>query len=242
MIYLIDDNQNNQRENLGIDFVDNGDFEGFLTSIEKIEKREISDTSHLEFLKGAVCILLHKSIEDYDEVKGAFREDSRTNAKNIRDAIAKKGDKIPLALFSNEEGEFVYFPEKNPNYLQEINKNRFYAHLYDFLEHYKNTGTIEFRILVWGKNFKAQEVVQLAKSLLEPIVVMNETDKFMVNHLLNAQQEFKRFIALSLPDADSQNILNDLKNNPITIAEFKNKINLITESFVKYGKNIYPWK
>jgi hypothetical protein len=241
MIYLIDDNQNNQRENLGIGFVDNGDFEGFLTSVEKIEKRDVSDISHLDFLKDANCILLHTTTEDYDKAKGAFISGSRTNAIKIIETIAEEGDKIPLVLFSNGMGEPVYFPEKNPNYLQAIKKNLFYAHLYDFLEHYKNTGAIEFRILVWGKNFIAREITQLTESLLEPVAAMNETNKFTINHF-NTQQEFKRFIALSLPDADSQSILNDLENNPITIAEFKSKINLITESFVKYGKNIYPWK
>jgi hypothetical protein len=242
MIYLIDDNQNNQRENLGIGFVDDDTFNGYLTAVEKIEKRETSYIFHLEFLKNADCILLHFTTEDYDKEKDTFISGSRTNAVKIIETIAEEGDKIPLALFSNDRiGEPVYFPEKPPNYLK-INKNDFYKHLYAFLEHYKNTGAVEFRILMWGKNFNAREVAQLAESLLEPVASASETDKFTISHLRDTQQEFKRFVTLSLPDADSQDILNDLENNPVTIADFKNKINFITESFVKYGKNIYPWK
>jgi ubiquinone biosynthesis protein COQ9 len=58
----------------------------------------------------------------------------------------------------------------------------------------------------------------------------------------DVQLEFQRFIELSLTKDDISVILEDLKNNPVTINEFREKINLIIESFLKYGKNIYPWK
>ena len=67
MIYLIDDNQSNQRlNNYNLTFVEDGVFNGYLESIEELEVgKSFSDTSHLDFLKTADCILLHSTTEDF---------------------------------------------------------------------------------------------------------------------------------------------------------------------------------
>lgn len=243
MIYLIDDNQGNQRlSQYNISFVEEDTFKGYLTSIEKIEKREqASDSSHLEFLKDAKCILLHSTTEDWDADKG-FLKGSRTNAIKIKESIAEEGDKIPLVLFSNSMGEPVYSYENNPNYIREIKKNLLYERLYDFVENYKNTGLIELRILAWGKHFQAKEASKLAAILLETVAFLNGTDKFEITSISDRQEVFKAFIEMSLPNANSLDIMRELEDNPINISEFRNKVNLISESFLKYGKNIYPWK
>jgi hypothetical protein len=243
VIYLIDDNQNNQREHLGISFVEEGVFKDCLVSIEKLEKRaSANDMSHLEFLKDARCILLHASTEDYDSEKDTFLSGSHTNVRKVKEDIADFGDKIPLVLFSNGTTETVYSPDKNPNFISGMNKNTFYTNLRDFVEYYKNTGGIEFRILVWGKNFRTKEVSGLASILLETIAFQNETDIFEIAQLSDKQHVFKSFMEMSLPAANFADVLNDLEKNPISICEFRNKINLIIESFLEHGKNIYPWK
>lgn len=244
MIYLIDDNQNNQRQNqYGIDFVENGTFWDVLTSIERIEKHEkAGDISHLEFLIDAKCILLHTTTEDWDEKKG-FLSSSITNATKIKEIIACEGEKIPLVLFSNKMNEIAdYNREINPDFIREIKKNILYERLYDFVEYYKNTGNIELRILAYGKKFQAQEIKQLSQILLDTIALKNDMEKFVITIISGKQQVFKNFLELSFPNDDWMIFLNDLEDNPVTISEFRNKINLITESFFKYGKNIYPWK
>ena len=155
MIYLIDDNQNNQRlNNYNITFVDDGVFDGYLSSIEKIEiGNSLSDVSHLEFLKTADCILLHSTTEDYERDKG-FIPGSRINALNIVESISKDGEIIPLVLFSNSMVEVKFDFENNPNFIGSIKKNLFYERLFDFIEHYKVTGHVELRIIAWGKNFR----------------------------------------------------------------------------------------
>jgi hypothetical protein len=243
MIYLIDDNQNNQRLNFyNISFVEEGTFKEYLTPIERLEKREkASDISHLAFLQKADCILLHSTTEDWDNEKG-FLKGSTSNVTKIKELIAEEGDKIPLVLFSNSMGEPVYSYKENPNFIKEIKKNFFYERLYDFVEYYKNTNKIELRILAWGRNYRAKEASSLAGILLGTIAFQNEMDKFKVAQLSDKQHVFKSFIEMSLPTANYADILNDLEKNPISISEFRNKINLITESFLEYGKNIYPWK
>jgi len=243
MIYLIDDNQSNQRQkDYSIDFVETGIFQDVLTSIERIEKREkASDFSHLEFLNEAKCILMHVTTEDWDNEKG-FLNGSTTNVEKILKDISDFGDKIPLVLFSNSMGNPVYSRKENPNFIREIKKNIFYENLFDFVDYYKNTGKIELRIIAYGKKFVAQEVKQLSQIMLDMVASNKNTEKFVITLLSGKQQIFKEFIELSFPNDNWIIFLNDLEDNPIIISEFRNKINLITESFLKYGKNICPWK
>jgi hypothetical protein len=242
MIYLIDDNQNNQRERLGKNFVDEGVFSTYLTSIEKLEKQvQADDISHLAFLKEAKCILLHATTKDYDKEKESFMEDSGTNARKIKELISDYGDLIPLVVFSNGE-EGVVYSDKTPNYISAINKNIFYERLWDFVEHYKNLGEIELRILAWGKHFQAKEVSKYANSLLETLAFRNGEDVFKITDISDQQPILKAFVEASFPDTVWLDFLHDLENNPISINDFRNKINQIKESFLKYGKNIRSWK
>ena len=242
MIYLIDDNQNRHRENIGINFVNDEIYADILTTLEKIEKRSLSDLSHLNFLKDADCILLHYSTEDYNFANESFISGSRTNVVKIVESIAEEGDKIPLVLFSNGMGEAIIDNKNNIRFIREINKNVFYSRLLDFIEYCKNTGNIEMRILAWGKNYRSKEVSTLGALLLNKLVYSKGDDIFDIMFFADVQLEFQRFIELSLTKDDISVILEDLKNNPVTINEFREKINLIIESFLKYGKNIYPWK
>lgn len=242
MIYLIDDNQNWHRENIGINFVNDEVYADVLMTIEKIEKRALSDLSHLDYLKEADCILLHYSTEDYDFDNEFFISGSRTNVVKIVESIAEEGDKIPLVLFSNGMGEPIVDDKDNIRFIREINKNVFYSHLFDFIEHYKKSGKIELRIVAWGKNYVSKEISALGVLLLDKLAYLKGDDKFDIKFCADIQSELQRFIELSLTKDDISVILEDLKNNPVTINEFREKINLIIESFLKYGKNIYPWK
>lgn len=243
MIYLIDDNQDNQRLKFyNISFVEEGVFDGYLTSIEKIEKKnDLKDISHLEFLKSSDCILLHSTTEDYDKEKESFCGGSNINSINIKEIIAQEGEKIPLVLFSNRMGEAEYDYERNPNYIPSIKKNFFYERLFDFLEFYKETGKVELRMLAWGKNFASKEISRLAFNILSSLELKNMHENLVLSDLSKVLRDFSLFIELSLPNNDFNAILNELEDNPITTHEFKRKINLITESFTKYGKNIHSW-
>lgn len=242
MIYLIDDNHNDQRLNFyNIHFVEEGIFRRYLTSIERLEKHETTDISHLAFLNDAKCILLHITTEDWDKEKG-FLKGSTTNVKKIWEEIADHGDKIPLVLFSNDMSEQpIYAYKENPNLIRGIKKNIFYKHLYDFVEHYKNTNEIELRMLAWGKNFQAEEVTYLTNNLLKTVALLHETNIFKINQLSDKQQDFNTLMEKSCIDANYLDILKDLENHPISVGELRKKVNLISESFLKYGKNIYPW-
>ena len=243
MIYLIDDNQNNQRfNNYNITFIEDGVFDGNLKSIEKLEVgKSFSDTSHLDFLKTADCIILHNTTEDYEKDKG-FLSGSKTNVLKIKELISMEGEKIPLVLFSNSMDEAVFDSENNLNYISAIKKNLLYERLFDFLDHYKNTGNVELRIIAWGKNFANKEISKLAIEILNSLELKGDSEDLKLSDLSGIINSFKRFVELSFPKDDFDEVLNEIEYNPIKIKDFKKKINQITESFNKYGKNIYTWK
>lgn len=241
MIYLIDDNQNNQRLNqYSIGFVEDNTFTGFLTSISKIEKKESkSDISNLTFLNNnCKCILLHKTMQDWDNKRGFL--DSTDNVTKITDEISDKGDKIPLVLFSNSMDQPEYFPEKNKNFIPAIKKNLLYERLWDFVEYYKKTEIIELRILVFGKYFITQKISSIALELLNQILKGGENKHLKLSDFGEKTDALKTFLDISFHE-NSVNIIDQIDNNPITICEFQNKITMIEKSFIKYGKNIYPW-
>lgn len=241
MIYLIDDNQNNQRlKSYNITYIEEGVFDGYLKSIEYLEiGKDLSDISHLDFLKRADCILLHTTTEDYDKIKG-FIPGSKTNVLKIKEIISQEGDKVPLVLFSNSMGEPEF--DNNSNYISSIKKNLFYENLFDFLDYYKNTGKLEFRIIAWGKNFASKEISKLVVKVLNSIELKEKSEDLKLTDLSKVINDFKFFIELSLPKANIDEILNEIEDNPIRIHEFRNKINQIKESYDKYGKNIYSWE
>tara|TARA_B100000767_G_scaffold14522_1_gene13914 strand:+ start:1781 stop:2512 length:732 start_codon:yes stop_codon:yes gene_type:complete len=243
MIYLIDDNQHNQRlNNYNITFIEDGVFDGYLTSLEKLEVgKSLSDTLHLDFLRKADCILLHTTTEDDDKEKG-FLPGSKTNVLKIKELISQEGELIPLVLFSNSMGEPKFDLEENSSYIGSLNKNLLYERLFDFLDHYKNTGKVELRIIAWGKNFASKEISKLAIEILNAIELKENSEDLKLTDLSKAIIGFKRFVELSLPKNDIDQILNEIEDSPMKIQDFKNKINQTTESYIQYGKNIYPWK
>ncbi len=239
MIYLIDDNQNQQRERLGIDFVDDNSLNGYLIAKDKLEKKPSNETSHLTFMKDAKCILLHASTEDYSFENEMFISGSLTNVEKIKEYIADYGDNIPLVLFSNGMSVTIYNDSKNPNFISSMNKNEFYKNLLDFINHYKNSNCIELNILAYGKNYLMKELLKVSNLLLFELDLLNETDRLEDVSIMD-MQIFKTFIEKFYAIDNTVDILNDWKS--IKICDFRDKINLIKDSLSKYGKNIYSWK
>lgn len=242
MIYLIDDNQNNVRvSEYKISYIENNYFANHLTSISKLELRnDIDDISHLKFLKSADCILLHSTIEDVDEA-GKFIPGSITNSIKIKELISDYGNKIPLVLFSNSLSEkAAYNFKETPNFIRAIKKNIFYNRLYDFLEKYQNENIIELRIIAYGYNFHAYAITEFANEILAPIAFIDD-DKLKIEHIPNILA-FQGFFELAFNQRNWKEFLFDLEDHPMLIEDFRKRIYSITNSFIKYGRNIYNWR
>jgi hypothetical protein len=240
MIYLIDDNQNNQRiNNYNLNFVDDNSYGSILKSYDKLQFNEdLSDTSHLDFLKDAECILLHTSTEDYKEGSG-FIAGSTTNATRITEFISDDGEKIPLVLFSNSMYDVEYDETYNPNYIEKINKNLFYERLKDFLDFKIKHGFIDLKILAFGKNHIKEEIKSLYNKLKN---TLPPDGKLTRDNLENSLDEFRKFAKIAYPDKDFDEFLAAILKSSFEVKPFKNKLKKVTESYIKYGKNIHTWR
>ncbi|MFE2861763.1 hypothetical protein [Sphingobacterium multivorum] len=242
MIYLIDDNQSNQRiRTYNIKFVEENLFSDCLISLDKLKGgKGTTDISHLEFLNDADCILLHSTTENYDEKLG-FLSGVRDNALKIKEKISQEGEKIPLVLFSNSMGEPQF--EESSNFISSMKKNYFYERLYDFLQYYREKKEVELRILAFGKNFLSKELSRLAINILKGFEIKSNSEPVKLSDISSSSQliSFKKLIGQSFSDNDVNRILIDIEDNPITVNEFRTKINRLVESHSLYGKNIYNW-
>ncbi len=238
MIFLIDDNKADKRRNeMGINFVDDNIFDGFLFTIEKIKK-----DSDLSFLNNAKCILIHTTTDDVNN-EGEFTENSRTNVIKVIEDISDFGSKIPLVMFSNQMAESspdTYNYELNPNCIYQIKKNLFYERLYDFIDFFKKTGVIELRIIALGKKYKATEISRYSKILIESLIKYSFSELFKPNYV--QLSIFRQYFSLSNLGSDFDSFINDLEDNPITVSKFIDNISQIVESFNEYDENIYDWQ
>ena len=97
------------------------------------------------------------------------------------------------------------------------------------------------RIIAWGKNFISKEISNLAFKILSSIEQKAKNETLYISDLSNVLNFFGLFIEKALPQMNINEILIALEDNPIKIQDFKRKVNQITESYSKYGKNIYSW-
>lgn len=242
MIYLIDDNQNNQRkEAYNISFVDDKSFADCLTPIEKIIKvEEAKDIEHLSFLRESACLLVHSTTEDTDP-NGEFIRGSNSNVTKIKEFISVEGERVPLVLFSNKMDETaIYEYNINSNYIAGIKKNKFYERLYDFVEHYRSNSQIDLRILAYGKNFESKEVSSYSEELLMYVAFEDGSHTLKLSHI-SSISTLRKFIDKAAIQINFDDLIDSLEDHPITIQKYRDKINLIKESFTKYGKNIHDW-
>lgn len=241
MIYLIDDNQADQRKaNYSISFVDDGTFSDILITIDKIPSDgDKSKLDHLLFLNEAKCILIHSTTEGVDE-NNEFIKGDNSNVIKIKESISVFGEQIPLVLFSNGMGNVVFDYKKSPYFLQEIKKNDFYVRLYDFLEHFNNTGAVELRILAYGKNFIQYELEKMSENILIGIAGKGEDDILKITDIAPLS-DFRDFISAANLGLTTDQIIERIEDNPITVGKFRYNINSINESYTKHGKNLHNW-
>ena len=230
MIYLIDDNQRNQQQELfKANYLFDGSFDDIIEKIYFIRINEINVFKSK--LASAKAIFMHNTFEDQDH-EGNFIKSSLRIRKMIENDIANEFE-IPLVLFSYGMTETIYDFETDPFQIKAIRKDVFYDNLKPFLNHYKATGEIEFRILAYGNNFKAEIAIRKSDKLF---LALND-EKFNLN-MLNLK-DLEDYFELTNSTIDFNIFLDFLEDNICTISDFKNIIKTINKSLLRYGRNIH---
>jgi len=175
---------------------------------------KLSPDNDISFLENASCILLHKSLEDF--YNGKFHDDSHKVAMLIRN-LPQVGNSIPLALFS-------------------------YGRLESFVLRFQKEHEVELRLLAYGQNYIGHLANRAATTLFVHLQDLQNCDNLPASRV--HCEEMAQLVSLSQPSLGKtyKEIILDLTMNPITVGEFKNRVNNILESIQDYGKNIFTWK
>jgi|GEM_PF-1420361 hypothetical protein len=231
-IYLFDDNQDNSIENYHATYIKDGTYGDIL---EYISKLKICEKDGLTYLSDAKCILIHTSFPDFNNDHAV--DGSSILYQIIVGNICDYGDKIPLVCFSGADQETCLV---NSTFMSQISKRNFYKNLKDFLNNYQENKTINLKILKYGKDYILEEAKGYAYSIFKAL--KGKESDVIPFEKANSIKEFRLLIQLSYNSENKYDeIINDLEDNPITIKEFKDKINKLISSFTYYGKNIYNW-
>ena len=231
-IFLIDDNEDGNRLKYGADFVDEGTYHDVLMSIDKL-----SPQNSLDFVKDSACILLHKSFNDF--YNGEYHDGSQ-KVKTMIMNHPLVGRIIPVVFFS--DGDTNDLGDYREQAILSLSKRAFYGRLEDFVLHYQDTHEIELKILAYGPNYIAYLVDRYATILFSKIQDLQDNEKMPATKV--HCEEMEQLVSLSQPSIGKtyKDIILDLVKNPMTVQEFKNRINNILESIQDYGKNINTWK
>lgn len=231
-IFLIDDNVDGNRQKYGGGFVDDGLYKNSLVVIDKL-----SPDNDISFIENASCILLHKSLEDFFD--GSFHDDSHKVAMQIRKQ-PQVGNSLPLVLFS--DGDTNDLGDLRGQTIFSLSKRAFYGRLESFVQHFQNEHEVELKLLAYGQNYIAYLANRIATALFVRLQDLQDFEKLPAPRI--HCDEMRQLVSWSQPLIGKTyiEIIRDLTLNPISVREFKNRINNIIESIQDYGKNIYTWK
>lgn len=222
MIYLIDDSK---LQAFDAEYVFDIKYKHILTVVQTNQQFE----SLFPKMVAASCILVHRTFCS----SGIAKEKCMT--------ISNDGKKFPVVVFSAGDSETAVY-EEEAHIIDALKKSVFYIRLKYFLDSYLVDGKVNLKILAYGRDFAKVEVRNLTKSIF---ATLQGCDNILtVEYLAKISVPLKKIVTLASPKMgiDFEELIENLEDSPIPVANFKNNINNIVISFEQYGKNIYTWK
>lgn len=238
-ITIIDDNSKNQRAEYGASFVDEDKYAEYLIHVEKLYAQ-----SDLSFLEDAACVMVHDTLEDF--IDGEFKSDSHKAKERVEEFVQDRN--IPQVFFSDGHPMTAEWREDTPDVVYSIKKSEFYLHLHDFVLHYIDTGTIDMRIIAYGKEYKKELMTRWCQTIMSRLTNLSDGDIVdMPNKKEDKeamQKDLRQIIEGAQPEIGitSDEILARIEDQEMKAGELRANLNKIISNVKKYGKNISSWK
>lgn len=228
-IILIDDNQSNQREIYGASFIDKGEYDDLLVHIEKL-----NESCDFSFLKGAACVLLHDSLDDY--VDGRFISGAR-KAKDAIWEIVKCSD-IPYVIFSDGHSIIGDWSPTEPNVVRNIKKSEFYRNLKPFLDTYCESSHIDLRLIAYGNDYEKRELVGILQKVFGEL--KNVNDKEILAFSLVDTDLLERFFkkVKHVSSLTFEKLCDSIHAGKLTVGKFKAYINSLAGHAIRYTAKV----
>jgi hypothetical protein len=139
MIYLFDDNENQQMsKNYTVDFIEElKKYSAVITHVDSYEKiANINDV-----INDAKLVCIHDSFPTTDD-----------KARIVAMSLERN---IPLVIFSGgADFTITKFDDKNKNYIKTIKKDRFYFYILQLINEFITNNEINLNILAFGSNYE----------------------------------------------------------------------------------------
>lgn len=237
MIYLFDDNRDDQRKEYGASYIDDNSYSDVIKHIEHFNP----ETPINDVLIDVSAVMIHDSF--VDSVNGQYIESNKAK-EAILDYL--DGLCVPCVRFS---GGFPDAAKANNSKLEfEIKKARFYANLRDFLDLYRIEGKMEFKVLVYGKNFRRVELEELVKPIISNLNTKQPDDIAEIKDVMPASAAIKgsaqKLFNLAQPKLgiSYEDLVSLAEDGKLTVGTIKKIIINIYNSVCRYGENRYSWK
>ena len=234
---MFDDNRDDQRMEYGASYIDDDSYSDVIKHIEHLNP----ESSISDVLIDVSAVMIHDSF--VDSINGQYRESTKSKDA-ILDYVYASG--VPCVRFSGG------FPDAaKANYLRrnfEVRKAKFYSNLRDFLDLYRKEERMEFKVLIYGKNFRKVELEELVKPILSglnkkrPDEIVEIKDVMPVSPMV--KEPAKKLFELAQPKLGlSYNDLADLaEDGELTVGTVKEIVINIYNSICRHGENRYSWK
>ena len=235
-VYLIDDNSKKQRDVYGATFVDDNVYDDCLVHIERL-----NGDSDFSFLQDAACIMVHDSLEDW--IDEGFHHDSHKAKERIEDYLLTLD--VPNVLFSDGHPIHGDWSEARPNVVSKIKKSEFYLNLRPFLDLYRSSGTLDLRIIAFGKEFIRHFANKYGQVIASQLLDINGREPLQVESMdKNARIALRHIIEYGQPQLSKtfDEVMAEIEDGDITVEQLMYNINNVVNNINKYGKNISPWK
>ena len=217
MIYLFDDNRDDQRKEYGASYIDDNSYSDVIKHIEHFNP----ETPINDVLIDVSAVMIHDSF--VDSVNGQYIESNKAK-EAILDYL--DGLCVPCVRFS---GGFPDAAKANNSKLEfEIKKARFYANLRDFLDLYR----IEELVKPIISNLNTKQPDDIAE--IKDVMPASAAIKGSAQKLFNLAQPK---LGISYED-----LVSLAEDGELTVGTIKKIIINIYNSVCRYGENRYSWK
>ncbi|MBD5241273.1 MAG: hypothetical protein HDS59_04260 [Barnesiella sp.] len=172
MIYIFDDRA--QRRKYNEDKL--RDFSDLITfDTLKVISGKSAEESIFDSIENPECIIFHKSYALGDE---------NVTFESIRQLFTSLN--IPIVIFSGgTEGSNKRDKEIN------MNADLMYNNLPFFLENLKENGEININILLWGKRYRLNALLEFQNSISQKYLINNDIDTALYDKLENVKRDIE---------------------------------------------------
>lgn len=225
-IILIDDNKSNQREIYGASFVDREEYADCL-----VHEERVNENSDFSFLDDATCILLHDSLADY--VDGHYVSSGRMAKEIIMEKI--QAYNIPYVIFSDGHSIIGEWSQDKPYVVRSIKKSEFYRNLKGFLDTYRESKSIDLRLIAYGNDFLKRELVYLLQLINDGLINVNDKEILSFTSInTTLLEQFLEKVKHVSNNMTFDKLCDSIKAGKLTVGKFKAYINSLVSHAIRY--------